>query len=75
MTFRDLVIRKFGSIYAAAKHFDELDGSIISGTYIYKLCSGEYSNVSIKMLPILCRELEVDVLDLLESFGIDTGVI
>lgn len=74
MSFKDLVERKFGSVYACAKYFDEQDLGI-SGVYIYKLCQGAYGNITIKMLPILASELEVDMLDLLEIFGINTEVV
>ena len=73
-SFKDLLVAKFGSVYAAAMHFKEKDYGI-SYPYIYKLASGEYSNVTISLLPILCKELDVDIIDLLESFGIDTDVV
>ena len=73
-TFKELAEAKFGSVYACAKYFDEHELGI-SGVYIYKLAAGEYSNVSIKMLPILAIELEIDILDLLEIFGINTEVV
>ena len=75
MSFRELVIDRFGSVYACAKHFGELPEKAISGVYIYKLAAGECGNVTIKMVPTLCKELGVDVIELMESFGIDTGVI